>query len=433
MLEKLFQISIILVLLISCFQCNHITASLPSIQLDSTFLETNVIAEDLFIPWDIAWGPDDWIWCTEQKNKIIRINPETKEIIPVSIIQKDFFPSQFLGVQGLALYKDSNNQILVYLTYLYKDSIQEENGYLKLTRFEYNETKNELINPLEIVDSIGTQKSYIPGGRMLIGKDQKLYLCTADEHALDSLSQKPTSLSGKVLRYNLDGSIPTHNPNPNSPIYALGYRNPQGITQTNTGDIITFCHGTHIDDELNLLKPNSNYGWPLINGICDTEIEKAHCENQHFKNPIKAWTPTIAPGSMAYYNHTNIPEWQNSLILLTLKEGDLRVLPIPQDIEQIASIEETVHLDQQYGRLRDICIAPNGNIYVLTCNTIPSDHQFARPEMKEKKAYDIIIEIKKGIAPTQANNSRSTKYYLLILLACLSLIALFLFSKRNKA
>jgi glucose/arabinose dehydrogenase len=416
----------ILILLITYCLCNNANAQNASIQLDSTFLETNVLIQDLLMPWDIAWGPDDQIWCTEQKNVLLRINPETKESNPVKIdtksIPKD--DDHYLGIQGLALHQDTMKNIIVYLTFLYKDSIEHENGYLRLTRFQYDSVKNELIAPHIIIDSIGTAKSYLPGGRMLIGTDQKLYLCTSDEHAIDSSSQKLNSLSGKILRFNLDGSIPSDNPNPTSPIYSSGYRNPQGIAQTKDGDIVTFCHGPSIDDELNLLKANTNYGWPLINGVCDTPEEKIFCEKQSYQAPIKAWTPTIAPGSMVYYNHPSIPEWENSLLLITLKEGDLRHLPIPDDIEKIGDIKEKIYLDQSFGRLRDICVAPNGNIYILTCNTIPSNHEFARPEMKEKLIYDAIIEIKKGNPLSAIKTSIDYNKYLVI--AGISLLFIFL-------
>lgn len=432
MLRVLFEkLSILTIVL---FSINRIDATNPpNILLDSTYLETSVVTEGLLMPWDIHWGDDNWIWMTEQKNKVSKIHPVTKEVVNIKIKQESFFSDTHLGVMGLSMYLDTEKNIFVYLTYLYHDQDEKDKGYFNCTRFKYDSIKHELIEPLLIIDSIGTPKSYLPGGRMLIGSDQKLYICTSDEHAADSLSQKLSSFSGKILRFNLDGSIPSDNPNPNSPIYSLGYRNPQGIAETKNGNIITFCHGPDNDDELNLLKASANYGWPVINGACDTPEEKAFCDKKTYTPPIKAWTPTIAPGSMAYYSHPSIPEWQNSLLLLTLKEGDLRHLPIPDNIQTLNDTKENIHLDEVFGRLRDICVAPNGNLYLLTCNTIPDNHRFARPATKEKLIYDAIIEIKKShVQPTTKEPTNWISYLMIGISSLLFLFLIYWFQAKKK-
>ena len=224
----------------------------------------------------------------------------------------------------------------------------------------------------------------------MIGSDEKLYICTSDERGGVN-AQDLNNLSGKILRYNLDGSIPDDNPDPTSPIYTSGHRNPQGLTETDNGVIISSEHGTAMDDEINLIVSGANYGWPLIEGKCDDPQETEACDQiQNFKEPLFSWTPTIAPSNIQYYRADRYGFLTNKLLQITLKEADIRVIEI--DNENLKIKEQEVLIDNYFGRLRDITFTDDGRIFLSTANNLPR-LPWVVPERKESLEYDVIVEI----------------------------------------
>ena len=125
-------------------------------------------------------------------------------------------------------------------------------------------------------------------------------------------------------------------------------------------------HGPDTDDEINIIEKGRNYGWPNVQGFCDPGGEQDFCSANNIKEPIKAWTPTIAPSGMDYYNNNLIPQWQNSLLLCTLK--DSRLIQMKLNGAHDAITETNEFFVNTYGRLRDLCISPGGNVYFCTSN-----------------------------------------------------------------
>jgi len=180
-------------------------------------------------------------------------------------------------------------------------------------------------------------------------------------YALDT-----NKLHGKFLRLNLDGSVPDDNPIPGSYVWSLGHRNPQGLVRSPDGTIYSSEHGPSDNDELNIIMKERNYGWPEVHGFCDLPEEQAYCAANNVVEPIAAWTPTLAVCGIDFYDHPSIPEWQHSILLATLKEADLRVLNLSTEGDSI--ISEEVFFNNEYGRLRDVCVSPDGDIYFATSN-----------------------------------------------------------------
>jgi hypothetical protein len=203
------------------------------------------------------------------------------------------------------------------------------------------------------------------GSRLAISEDNKLLLAIGDVSNSRN-AQTELTIPGKILRMNLDGSVPDDNPIPGNPFYSMGHRNPQGLV-TVKGKIYSSEHGPDNDDEINLIKPGENYGWPLVEGYCDKENEMAFCDSVTVTEPIYDWTPTIAPAGLDYYNHPAIPEWGNSLMLATLKGQSLWLFELDDTGEKI--VNERIYLQQQLGRLRDLCVSPTGDVYLITSNT----------------------------------------------------------------
>lgn len=177
---------------------------------------------------------------------------------------------------------------------------------------------------------------------------------------------------------------------------------PQGLAYTNTGQLFVAEHGDATDDEVNRIIKGASYGWPGIAGYCDLPEEKSYCENHNTLMPVKAWTPTIAPAGMDYYNG-NIAEWRNSLLLCTLKDQSLRILHLAPDQEKVTS--EEIHFQKKFGRLRDVCVSPSGDIYISTSNrdwNPPADFPIATD--------DRIIRLRrKGIIPRSARSARKNE------------------------
>ncbi|MFK7907892.1 MAG: PQQ-dependent sugar dehydrogenase [Chitinophagales bacterium] len=335
------------------------TKAQETIELETTTIEVRTIAEDLLVPWEILWGVDDWIWLTERSGNVKRVNPDNGEIHQLIDIE-DCYEESESGLLGMVLhpnFEETPHVFLVY-TYLNGNSINE-----RCVRYVYDESTQELQEPLVLIEGIQGNDNH-NGSRLLILPDQTLLMSTGD--ALQpSTSQNTTSLTGKFLRMNLDGSIPTDNPF-NNLIYSYGHRNAQGLILADNGILYSSEHGPNNDDELNIIQMGKNYGWPNVQGFCNSFTEQAFCDENPVTEPLKSWTPTLAVAGIDYYNHEAIPEWQNSILLTTLKQKDFRVLQMNEAGDEIVS--EEIFLDRDFGRLRDVCVSPDGRIFLAVTN-----------------------------------------------------------------
>ena len=327
------------------------------IRLDSTKIGVSTILSDLNVPWEITWGPDDQIWFTEQSGTISKVDPYTgaKKIL---LNMPEVYRRRTLGLLGMAIYPDRKQPYLfIDYTYKKKDSMLVS----RLVRYTY--TTDTLTDPLmlaEIPASTGHN-----GSRITVSPDGKLIWATGDA-AKNSNAQDISSLNGKTLRFNIDGSIPKDNPVAESPVWSRGHRNIQGLVFTPKGILFSSEHGDATDDELNIIKKGGNYGWINVAGYCDLPDERRYCDSTPIIEPVKAWTPTIAPSGIDYYHSDKIPEWNNAILIATLKASCFRVLRLNK--EENAVISEKIYFQNQFGRLRDICVSPAGDIYISTSN-----------------------------------------------------------------
>lgn len=344
-------------LLLALFACA------PDLLAQGPSVQTRDVVTGLDTPWEILWGPDDWIWMTERAGRVSRVHPETGELKLVYTVP-DVVESGETGLLGMALHPDFGETPQVFLVYTYQqgDNIRE-----KVVRYRYDGTT--LTEPFVVIENLMGSVVHV-GSRLLITPDRKLLVTTGD--ALDHPNaQNHLTLNGKILRMNLDGSAPADNPWPSAPspsnlLWTTGHRNTQGLVLAPNGFLYSTEHGPSIEDEVNIIVDGKNYGWPNIHGFCDTQEEQKHCADSMVAEPIMTWTPTIAPAGIDYYNDSAIPEWRNSLLMVTLKESDLRQLKLNAAGTRITS--EAVYFDNQYGRLRDLCISPDGRVFIATSN-----------------------------------------------------------------
>jgi glucose/arabinose dehydrogenase len=332
--------------------------SQSQIFIGSTEIDTNSIVTNLDTPWEILWGPDDHIWLTERNGKISRLNPETSEITELITIG-DVNEQGEGGLLGMVLHPDFINHPYVFVVYNYIGSSGIEE---RLAKYTYS--NGELDSPVTLLERIDGAWNH-NGSRLVIDADHKLYMTTGDA-ANTSQSQDLNSLNGKVLRMNLDGSVPEDNPFQGSFVWTWGHRNAQGLVISPLGLMYSSEHGPSSDDEVNIIEKGRNYGWPQVEGFCDAPEESQFCADSNVMEPIAAWTPTLAVAGTDFYHHTAIPEWQNTVLITSLKASQLTVLKLSSDGKVVVSEES--FFQNWFGRLRDVCISPDGRVFLAVSN-----------------------------------------------------------------
>ncbi len=325
-------------------------------------LNTKVIATNLDTPWEIIWGPDDYIWMTERYGRVSRVNPNTGDVSEVIQIE-DVEEINEGGLLGMALDPDFSENGYFYVAYNY---YADGNDYReKVVRFTYSPTSGKADNQVILFDNIDGANNH-NGSRLVISPDKKLIFTTGDA-TNTSNSQNINSLNGKTLRINLDGTIPEDNPIKDSPVWTWGHRNPQGLIYSPDSTILYSSeHGPSNDDEINIISKGRNYGWPNVQGFCDNANETAFCNDSNVVEPIKAWTPTLAVAGIEFYNSDLISEWKNSLLVTTLKASRIVQLHLDEAGTSVLSSKE--YFTNDFGRLRAICISPDGKVYIATSN-----------------------------------------------------------------
>ncbi len=321
-------------------------------------VRVDVVARGLQIPWAIEFAPDGRIFLTERPGRIrvIRdgeLQSEPWAQIPVAHEGEG-------GLLGLALDPNFAENGFVYVYYTYREGTRLWNRVARLTD---REGRGEDL--VVILDRIPGSTIH-NGGRIRFGPDGKLYVTTGDANVPAS-AQDLASLAGKILRLNPDGSIPTDNPFPNSPVWSYGHRNPQGLAwHPVTGALFSTEHGPSglppncCHDEVNVIEPGQNYGWPSVFGIRG---------DPRFVDPIlESGLDTWAPSGAAFYSGDRLPEsWRGRFFFAALRGQHLgRVTVHSSDLRSVERFEKL--FVGEFGRLRDVVQGPDGFLYVTTSN-----------------------------------------------------------------
>ena len=350
------------------------------ITVGNTELEVREVITGLDVPWEMKWGPDGFLWITERDGLVSRINVETGEKNVILDITNQVWQSSEAGLLGMEIHPDFNNgSPYVFLVYTYLSSGQKE----KVVYYEYDANSDQLINETILLGNIPANPTHA-GSRLLILDDLTMLVTTGDvQDWMDS--QNLDVLSGKTLRMSIDinggnaGYVPADNPIPNSYVWSWGHRNAQGLALAPNGKIYSSEHGPSNDDELQILIPGGNYGWPNVQGYCDnqwvdygyaedltnsyTEID--YCEDNDIIEAIwSSGSSTIATSDLLWYDNPAIPEFQNTLLMTVLKDKNLVRFTLSEDGSQVESVTE--FFNNEWGRLRDICVSPDGKIYLAT-------------------------------------------------------------------
>lgn len=303
--------------------------------------DREVVAENLDIPWELVFLPDGSMLVTERPGRLLRIR-EDRQVIPVAGVEH----TGEGGLLGMALHPNfkTNHFLYLYLT-------TRDNGVLRNRVERYTFENDTISNKKTIIENIPGSAVH-DGGRIAFGPDKKLYVTTGDAGNEQS-AQDTKSLAGKILRLNDDGSIPSDNPFGNA-VYSYGHRNPQGIAWDSAGTLWATEHGRSGPrsgfDEVNLIEPGRNYGWPIIQG---DEVREGMESPIAHSGASDTWAPS------------GVEIVKNTLFFAGLRGQALYKAQLSQD--RIQSL--TPLLAQQLGRLRTVVLGPDGKLYILTNNT----------------------------------------------------------------
>ena len=209
------------------------------------------------------------------------------------------------------------------------------------------------------------------GGRLAWMKDGTLLLTLGDGYDDREAAQQIDSHTGTIVRMNADGSVPDDNPfvgrdDALPHIYTYGNRNVQGVVvEPTTGRVYAHEHGPRGGDELNLIQPGKNYGWPAITYGIDYSgaVISPHTSLPGMEQPLVHWVPSIAPAGMALYQGDVFSDWRGDLLISSLAERSLRRIELRPDGRVLGQHKIDIGLNE---RLRDVDVAPDGSVVLLT-------------------------------------------------------------------
>jgi glucose/arabinose dehydrogenase len=246
-----------------------------------TLTQTNleVVAENLSVPWAID-KVNQTFYISERTGSIIKIENGKVERLRVNLA-KPLAQAAEAGLLGFVLDPQFPTKQRAFAYYTYSDEKDGQfNRVIELSTNGAGWSEEKIL-----LDKIPSA-AYHHGGRLKIGPDKFLYITTGDATKPEN-AQNLDSLNGKILRMNLDGTIPNDNPYPNSYVYSYGHRNPQGLAWIKDR-LYESEHGQSAQDEINLIKPGANYGWPVITGT----QTKAGLETPLFQSGNETWAPS---------------------------------------------------------------------------------------------------------------------------------------------
>jgi glucose/arabinose dehydrogenase len=321
-------------------------------------LVDTVIQSGLSVPWDLAFAPDGRLFVTERMGNIIMFESgkdNAKRITTLKV--PDVHAMGEAGLMGIAIDRDFAKNGSFYVCASRLDGADWRNQVLR-----FRATADQISFDGYVIRT-GLQAAPIHDGcRVAMGPDGTLWV-TMGENGNGRLAQDPNSLNGKVLRANADGTVPSDNPilpgaTAQTFAYSMGHRNPQGLAfQPGTNVIFEVEMGATTHDEINVIGPGKNYGWPDQEGPGGTA--------KGFTDPV--WTSgetTWATSGASFVTGERWGAWAGSLFVATLKEKDLRRFEVTGTVV----VAKDILFDLKYGRLRSVVQGPDGALYVTTSN-----------------------------------------------------------------
>jgi aldose sugar dehydrogenase len=335
------------------------------------------VLDSLRRPWSMAFLSEDEALIAEKEGELLRVNLQTRTRTHIRGFPTDladsiafFHPGDNSGMFDLVLDPEFANNRVLYMTYA------ASNGHGRTTKLIRARLRGDSlveVRTLLTAEPFTADRVHYGGG-LVIGADGYLYMTVgsrlfteADEPALP-IAQNRRDRRGKIYRLNRDGTIPSDNPSfgPSAVpgLYAIGIRASQGLTVHPITKEIWFSeHGTNQGDELNVLQPGANYGWPLrtTGRYRDTTYVPPTLPGP-LTDPVWSWPHTVAPTGLMFYTGTEFPTWRNSLIVGGLSQGSLWRMSV--EGHRVVAAEEL--LVDRRERVRKVVQSPAGVLYLLT-------------------------------------------------------------------
>ncbi|WP_159520202.1 PQQ-dependent sugar dehydrogenase [Sunxiuqinia indica] len=327
----------------------------------------DTVVSGLGIPWGLEFLPNGDLLIAERSAKLYRFtNNELQEIsgLPEIMVKGQG------GLLDLELHPDYESNGWLYFSYSGYADDNKKTGCTNVMRAKLD--GNQLVGQQVIFNGFpDTNKGQHWGCKLEFDREGYLFFGVGDRGNRDENPQSLTNTCGKIHRVNDDGSIPADNPFLDTPnavpsIYSYGHRNPQGTCMNpETGEIWETEHGPRGGDELNLIKPGVNYGWPVIsyginyNGTTFTELT----EKEGMAQPVTYWVPSIAPCGTTFVKGDRYKNWKNNILV-----GSLRFMYLERIVLEGEQVTHQEKLLENIGRVRNVEMSPDGYIYVAIEN-----------------------------------------------------------------
>ena len=326
-------------------------------------LET--VAENLNFPWSIAFTPEgDYL--VAMRSGVVRRISAAGEVSPAL----QGLPASYVLSQGgyfdITLDPGFTDNQRIYLSFAY--GTPELNG-TRIVTGRLNGNSVEDVTPIFTVSPLKDTAVHY-GGKMLFLPDGTLVMTTGDGFEYREAAQDTFNLMGKIIRIHSDGSIPADNPYAsnglgNAAVWSYGHRNPQGLVLDKmSGRLYSHEHGAKGGDELNLIKPDTNYGWPAVtkgvnySGAYVSPLRSA----PGIEEPLTYWDPSIGASGLAIYDGDAFPNWRGKLLIGALVDKEVRMLTLSDG----RVVDEQAMFGEIGARIRDVRTGPDGMLYLLT-------------------------------------------------------------------
>lgn len=338
-------------------------------------------------PWDLHWGRDNRLWFTLGNN--ICVYDTTAHTIDTVYKNRhgeyDVTHSSYKNyAMSVATHPNFPSTNIVYALYDTSDYYYGSGNWIVLYKYLYSSSGDSLYNPTPII------KWYHPGehsgGRLMISSDNYLYITTAEHW--DSSDTGIYHYSGKILRVNLDGSIPSSNLSGDH-VFSKGHRNPQGIAELPNGNIVSSELG-QIVDELNIIQEGKHYGWVCYDGFNYWGADPL-CDTNSVTYTLPIDTAIRPPSGIAYYSSNAIPELNGCILQSILSfgghQGGLVASKMNATFDDVVSDTHYFKGDSRFLRWRDIEPTPDGKLFVIT-----NDRNKARIRLISNPNYNYSID-----------------------------------------
>jgi glucose/arabinose dehydrogenase len=333
-------------------------------------IRVSVVARGFSHPWAIAFLPDSGMLVTERPGRLRIIRDGVLDSHPISGVPEVRTDGNG-GLMDVAVHPNFSENGLVYLTY----TKPVENGWGAPALSVGKLADGSLSDVHDLLVTEAYEGNSGLNGRVALGRDGKVYMSTGGR--VGDAAQDPMSLRGKVLRLEADGSMPADNPflnrlNYRPEIYTLGHRNTLGLMlHPQTGEIWQHENGPNGGDEINILLPGRNYGWPIVSfgRYYSGNRVNEHPTREGLESPLLVWLPAIAASGMAVYTGDQFPAWKGNVFIGSLRMGGIPGTGHLQRIvfnERTEEIRRELMLTELKRRIREVREGPDGFLYILT-------------------------------------------------------------------